>query len=111
LNPTNQNKTLQAESINSGETWVTYPVSDRVLVADAILSACAALPGIANPANNYTSVPGGFCQKGAVYPHTSPHITGLTPAGGNLGFKDWHAAWQRFEAMTPRTVSGAVFWW
>ena len=111
LNPTNQNQTLQTEAITYQGTSVSYPASERVLVADATLSAGASLPGIAHPENNYNSIAGGFCQKGVVYPHISPHLKGLIPAGGNLGYKDGHAAWRKFDVMTPRTVSGATFWW
>ena len=120
LNPTNQNKTLQAETINitTGPTPgpVTIGPSDRVLIADAILSVGSATPSYANPGNNYTSIAGGFQQNGVTYPHTSPHIgrNGM-PSGGTLGYKDGHAVWHKFldtqNPMTQRTIGGAVFWW
>jgi hypothetical protein len=41
----------------------------------------------------------------------SPHLKGNIPSGGHVGFKDGHAEWRKFPGMTPRTTSGAVFWW
>ncbi len=120
LDATNQNKTLQAESISFAALGrsVVVPVSDRVLIADAILSpnGGSALPGYAHPANNYTSIGGGFAAHGQnPYPHTSPHITkGGLPAGGSAGYKDGHAEWHKFgvpTVMSPRTTGGSVFWW
>ncbi len=112
---TNRNKTLQAEAVTLGGNTVTIPVSDRVLIADAILSDNASLPGYANPANNYVSINGGFQQNGSVYPHVSPHLKNGLPTGGDVGFKDGHAVWHNFKdsvnPMVPRTVSGKVFWW
>jgi hypothetical protein len=116
LDPTNQNKTLQAESITMGAKSILVSVAERVLVADAILSGGGATPGYSNPANNYTSIPGGFAARGQnPYPHTSPHITkGGLPAGGSAGYKDGHAEWHKFgvpTVMSPRTISGPPFWW
>jgi|GEM_PF-175711 len=109
LNPTNQNTTIQPEAVAnfpSPGVSTIYRASERVLVADAILSAGSALPGYAHPENNYTSIQGGFA-----YPHVSPHLKGNVPAGGNLGFKDGHVDWRDFRLMTPRTASGPSFWW
>ena len=115
LDPTNQNITFQPEGVSMAGSSVVIPVSDRVLIADAILSDNAALPCYANPGNNYTSVAGGFKQNGNTYNHTSPHISGSMPSGGDAGYKDGHAAWHKFKdgvkPMTPRTIGGKVFWW
>lgn len=112
LNSTNQNTTMLPETIKIGSIPVSAPpASERVLVADATISTTATLPGYAHPENNYVSIVGGFQQNGATYPMVSPHLQGNIPAGGNLGFKDGHVAWRKFEIMTPRTVSGAFFWW
>jgi len=115
LAPTNQNVTLQPESITMAGNSMVIPVSDRVLIADAILSDNANQPGYANPGNNYTAVYGGFQQNGVAYPHTSPHVIKGLPAGGDVGFKDGHAKWHKFKdaatPMTPRTIGGKVFWW
>ena len=114
LDPTNQNKTLQPEPITLAGKSVLVGVSDRVLIADAILSANGNTPGYSNPGNNYSTIYGGFQQNGQVYPHTSPHMKGSLPAGGDAGYKDGHAEWHKFGppiVMSPRTIGGATFWW
>jgi type II secretory pathway pseudopilin PulG len=116
LATTNWNTTLQPESINNfpfSGTSTVFPVSERVLAADAILSpaGAAATPGYQHPENNYAVIPGGFQWNGVVYPHTSPHLNGTVPSGGSVLYKDGHAEWQLFQDMVPRTTSGSVFWW
>ena len=113
LSPTNQNATIQPERFSFPLLGISYivPVSERVLVADATISFSATLPGYAHPENNYANIAGGFTQNGVTYPHVSPHLKGAVPVGGNLGFKDGHVAWRNFELMTPRSTSGAAFWW
>ncbi len=114
LNSTNQNTTILPEAVAnfpSPGTSTIYPASERVLVADAILSTGSALPGYAHPENNYTSIAGGFSYNGMTYPHVSPHLKGNVPAGGNLGFKDGHVDWRDFKLMTPRNPSAPCFWW
>ncbi len=112
LAATNQNTTLQPEAITlANNQTLLVPVSSRVLIADAILSDTATLPGYAHSGNNYTMIDGGFTQNGVLYPHTSPHVVKNLPTGGDTGYKDGHAEWVKFVYMTPRTVSGSVFWW
>ncbi len=103
----NQNRTINAEGTNITATIMSQVIStsDRVLMADAILSTGAA------PNRNFSSIGGGFQQNGAQYPHTSPHLEKQIPAGGNLGFKDGHVEWRKFKDMSIRTISGADFWW
>lgn len=114
LDATNQNKTLQAESISMGGISRLVPVSERVLIADAILSTGNATA--LNPANNYASIAGGFEVNNVIYNHTSPHIRGALPQGGSSGFKDGHAEWHKFSDPTrpfsPRTGGNSpYFWW
>jgi hypothetical protein len=92
---------------------ILISVSDRVLVADALLSENAVLPGYNNTGNNYVTISGGFMQNGVIYPNTSAHLKNSVPQGGNEGYKDGHATWIKFNSMTPRTdVSGVpYFWW
>ena len=77
--------------------------SERVLIADAILSIGA------NEAdrrqNRYTNIDGGW--RG----HRAPHLNGRIPAGGNIAFLDGHIEWRRFEKMRVRTTGGPSFWW
>jgi type II secretory pathway pseudopilin PulG len=112
LASTNQNSTILPEPlVLSGVRIPAVPAATRVLVADATISTGMAHPGYLHPENNYTYIDGGFEVNGMPYPHTSPHLKGNLPAGGNLGFKDGHVAWRPFTQMTPRTTSGTVFWW
>ena len=84
---TNRNKTLQAETPQGGGTVV--PVSDRVLVADAILSDGATTPCYSHAENNYINVQGGFQHpSGVYYTHTSPHVKKGMPTGGYEVFAD-----------------------
>jgi competence protein ComGC len=107
ISATNQNTTMLPEMIKNGSTYLPAPAaSDRVLVADATISDNLVLPGYAHPDNNYTTIQGGFYKS-----HVSPHLNGNIPAGGNVGFKDGHVAWRKFELMVPRTTSGRYFWW
>ncbi|HEX4350435.1 MAG TPA: prepilin-type N-terminal cleavage/methylation domain-containing protein [Verrucomicrobiae bacterium] len=111
LAPTNQNATLQPESITVGGITMLVPVSDRVLTADCIISVGNATPGTANSGNNYFSIPGGFTQNNVTYPHVSAHLKGQIPQGGNVGYKDGHAEWRKFDVMVPRTPNTTFFWW
>ena len=105
LNITNQNTTLQPESINIGGTPVLTSVSDRVLIADAILSYYPTpVPG--TEANGFTSIPGGYPIASL-----SAHLKGAVPMGGNVGYKDGHAEWRKFKGMTVRTDKFPYFWW
>ena len=106
---TNQNTKLQAEVAPGGTE--TIGVSSRELVACAIISANGTTPGISNPGNNYAAINGGFQKGGVVYPHTSPHLNGVLPSGGDIGYKDGHAEWRKLNDMTPRSSTGVVFWW
>lgn len=108
LSPTNQNKTIQTEPINIGGSYLVVPTSQRVLVADVILSNGNGLPGYLRPENNYVSIAGGFYLT-----HLSAHLNGQIPAGHNLGFKDGHVEWRPFDAtVVPRTGNIVpYFWW
>jgi prepilin-type N-terminal cleavage/methylation domain-containing protein len=109
LNATNQNTTLQPESIYDpmSATTFTTGTSDRILVADAVLS-------VPSGGNNFSSVPGSFQKNGAIYPHASPHLNNAgIPSGGYAGFKDGHAEWRLFQDMAIRGGGGNIpyFWY
>jgi prepilin-type N-terminal cleavage/methylation domain-containing protein len=104
LSSSNQNKTILAELVQVGAVSSTPPVSERILTADATISDSATLPATA--ANNFTDVEGGFYKR-----HLAPHLNGKIPRGGNVGFKDGHVEWRKFQVMLPRTEKGKVFWW
>jgi prepilin-type processing-associated H-X9-DG protein len=116
---TNANRTIHPEPIRYGPLMIRpQPAVDRVLTADATISETSQR----NPAQklsgnyNYTSIQGSF-----PIPHTSPHMKGKVPAGGNLGMLDGHVEWRGFENMTVRGYGGAggsqdngsspTFWW
>ncbi len=97
----NQNTTILAEPVR-GVSFSAPPNSERVLVADATLSAVAT----PFPTSNFTDLVLGFYK-----PFTSPHLRGRIPDGCNLGFKDGHVAWRKFDDMRVLTTSGLWFWW
>ena len=110
INPTNWNAALTPQTVVTGiASWPPPLASQRVLVADAVLSA----PGQNNETNretyNYTSIPGGTPTK-----MRTSHLDGFLPAGGNLGMLDGHVEWRAFQQMHVRTPVGSgtpVFWW
>ena len=91
----------------------TIPVesaSQRVLAADATLSAGADEANRQN--NNYINVQGGYQNPIGTYkPHTSPHLQGPLPSGGNLVMLDGHVEWRKFRLMHVRTTAAPYFWW
>jgi prepilin-type N-terminal cleavage/methylation domain-containing protein/prepilin-type processing-associated H-X9-DG protein len=113
LNTTNWNYSLIPQSIPYGPMGNTLPApspAERVLVADATISA----PGQNNEAMrgtyNYTDIIGGYVKH-----HTSPHLNGRIPSGGNLGMLDGHVQWRKFQTMHPQTdpndTGTPTFWW
>jgi prepilin-type N-terminal cleavage/methylation domain-containing protein len=113
VDPSYQNKTILPEAVaNYPSPGVSTIVSasERVLLADATISASSIQPGYLHPENNYTSISGGYTYNGVTYPHVSPHLKGNVPAGSNLGFKDGHVDWRDFSLMKPR-AGGFTFWW
>jgi len=107
----NQNTTLQPEHpLRFTNPKIYYPAitvsADRVLVADATISDPALGSYSQRYTYNYVNVKGGFYML-----HLSPHLKGTTPAGGNLGFKDGHVAWRKFDEMDQRCNGGESFWW
>jgi prepilin-type N-terminal cleavage/methylation domain-containing protein len=114
---TNQNTTLQPENITMSDgTVLRVAASDRVLIADAIISNNANTPSYAHPENNYVNVSIGFMPNGQSNQGISPHLVKTMPSGGNVGFKDAHATWHKFnDAVNPmvlRSDPGTLnFWW
>jgi prepilin-type N-terminal cleavage/methylation domain-containing protein/prepilin-type processing-associated H-X9-DG protein len=95
-------------------TTKTNNVSTEVLAADATIS----LPGqfAYNNRGQYTwnNCPGGYTVNGVPKPHTSPHLKGNFPNGGNILMLDGHVEWEKFDSMICRTLSSANipgFWW
>jgi prepilin-type N-terminal cleavage/methylation domain-containing protein/prepilin-type processing-associated H-X9-DG protein len=79
--------------------------SERILVADAILSYGA--NEMDRTKNRYAGIRGGWSK-----PHDSAHLTGKIPHGGNVLFLDGHTEWKKFDKMVVRTDgSDPSFWW
>jgi len=110
LNPTNYNVSLIPQPIKSGAiTYPPPPVSDRVLVSEAVLSAPGQNQLAQRATYNYLDVAGGYAKH-----HLTGHMNGRVPAGGNLGMLDGHVEWRKFQQMQPRTDPGSgapTFWW
>jgi prepilin-type N-terminal cleavage/methylation domain-containing protein/prepilin-type processing-associated H-X9-DG protein len=103
----NQNVKIYPTPIQIGPVTVTPIITDRVLIADATLSLDGQSAEASRFSYDYTSVPGGYPK-----PHTSPHLNGTIPSGGNLGMLDGHVEWRKFPQMYPRTLPGSpTFWW
>ena len=108
----NQNTTLQPEhpkrfvNLNVYYPNIVAP-ADRVLVADATISSPGGGTYAQRNTYNYTDVAGGFYLH-----HISPHLKGTAPAGGNVGFKDGHVVWRKFDDMDHRADGvNVTFWW
>jgi len=121
-----QNTTLNSETHLSGNALIYRDnVSDRVLMADVILSNNNGYP--AKPTQPFKGIGGGFYKQ-----HLSAHLgPGAMPRGGNILYKDGHAQWKKFNSppggfgVPPnnpwnpledtytmiRTSSGPWFWW
>lgn len=102
LNPTNVNSSILPQSVVTG--ILTYPPplpSKRVLLADATLNNAA------NGSGSWDSIQGGYNKS-----HTSAHMAGSIPAGGNVAFLDSHVEWRPFSQMTVRTAGTipSFFW-
>lgn len=128
LYTTNQNTTILQEDITVPllGTKMSIGVSDRVLMADATLSTSDPNGGQNSGFStgnkytyNYTRINGGFpgSNPGSI-PHMSPHLKGRFPNGGNIGFKDGHVEWRKFDDMIERVdpakeTIGPIpaFWW
>jgi len=111
----NQNTTLQPEhQLRFVFPKIFFPTivpaADRVLVADATICSPQGVTYAQRytyPGVSYTQVKGGF-----YIPHLSPHLKGGTvPSGGNVGFKDGHVVWRKFDDMDQRCNGGESFWW
>jgi prepilin-type N-terminal cleavage/methylation domain-containing protein len=71
-------------------------ITETELVADCVISEVP-------DTNNFTRV---VSTSGRVPFHTTSHLAGLRPAGGNILFTDMHVAWRNFRSMRLRTAPG-----
>jgi prepilin-type N-terminal cleavage/methylation domain-containing protein len=112
LEVTNQNPSILPVALTDRTAGITYPPpspTDRVLMADTVMSMPGQTSLLNRSANSYTGIRGGYSK-----PHRTSHMNGTLPAGGNLGMLDGHCEWRKFPQMFPRTAPGSgspVFWW
>jgi len=105
---TNQNASILPAPIPYGP--LVYPAphaSQRVLLADASLTASGQNPALAST-YQWTRIQGGYLAA-----HRTSHLNGLLPAGCNVSMLDGHVEWRGFGQMIPRTTSSGSpsFWW
>lgn len=98
------------ESINPapwkiGNVYVNPPPSERVIIADAVLSNGSNMQDRSQ--NKYKDIQGGW-QGGR---HRTSHMIGAMPEGGNILYLDGHVAWKEFRQMIVRTSGDPSFWW
>lgn len=109
---TNEDPNFQNFYLSSTKT---NTLSTRVLAADATISQ----PGEFNYNQRYSytwnSIPGGYQVNGVALPHTTPHLKGSVPNGGNELMLDGHVEWVKLDLMGCRTLQSATgvpgFWW
>jgi prepilin-type N-terminal cleavage/methylation domain-containing protein/prepilin-type processing-associated H-X9-DG protein len=100
---TNITESLNPQSWKIGSESVNPGPSERVTVADAVISAGANEKD--RTKNRYTKIDGGWAG------HRTSHLNGLLPAGGNLLFLDNHVEFRKFPKMVVRTDGDPAFWW
>lgn len=109
---TNQNPSMIPQSMsdtNAGITYAAQPTSDRILMADAVISKPGDADEIHRWLNSYVNIKGGYPKL-----HQTAHLEKTLPAGGNVGMLDGHVEWRKFLQMHVRTDPASrnpVFWW
>lgn len=110
---TNVNDKLEAHPASWQYDVITVPfgaLSSRVLLADPVIEITT------GGTTTWTEIQGSFPIR-----HTTAHMKGSVPAGGNLTFLDGHAEWRNFRLMVQRTskatglmqdsAAGPAFFW
>jgi prepilin-type processing-associated H-X9-DG protein len=75
-------------------------VSETELVADCVISEVP-------DTNNFTRI---TSTSGRVQFHTTSHLTGRRPAGGNILFADLHVTWRNFGCARTNPGLRPGFW-
>jgi len=113
LHVTNVTESFNPRPWTVNGVQVNPGASERVIAADGTLSNTDrrdTAPG----GRNFTHVYGGWGN--GTKPHSTAHLKGKLPDGGNLLFLDGHVEWRKFEKMVVRTVpphggGRPPFWW
>ena len=121
LNPTNWNvgtvpRTITFQNGPISGTMGPPPVSDRMLVADAVISSTSQNNPVLRNTYTYVNLVGYGAAAGWTGKHRTSHIIKTLPSGGNIAMLDGHVEWRKFELMYPRDVDGVPsttpqFWW
>lgn len=84
------------------------PTQDAGPLTERVLGACATITPGTSKVGPWNDAVGGTGIH-----HTSPHLTGKMPSGGNMLYMDAHASWKKFDLndWTCRTSSPFGFWW
>ncbi len=117
ITPTNVNYSILPTSIVNGA--ITHPapaVTERVLLADATITAAGDRNESQREQYSYVKISTGSGGVGGLEAHSSPHVNGKLASGGNLLMLDGHSEWRKLRAMSVRSVlsnGGPVpaFWW
>jgi len=112
-----QNHGLIATNVNPSIIPTNnMPGSLRVLVADATITAAGDRNELLRDTYSYVKIPTGSGGVTGLQYENSPHVNGITAAGGNLLMCDIHVEWRRLDDMHIRSIlsnNGGVpaFWW
>jgi prepilin-type N-terminal cleavage/methylation domain-containing protein len=93
-------KTTSRASLLVNGIFTPQPQTESFFVADATLSTLVA------GATNFAQVKGGWADV-----HSSPHLNGKVPIGGNAGAVDGHVEFRKFPKLIVRTTGDPSFWW
>ncbi|MDD5139561.1 MAG: prepilin-type N-terminal cleavage/methylation domain-containing protein [Verrucomicrobiales bacterium] len=88
--------------------------TEKVLVADATVSAGGQNDNAQRNTYKFTKIAGGWnlVTGNPDDLHETSHMSGSFPAGGNVVMLDGHGEWRKWEKMLPRTQGGSPgFWW
>jgi prepilin-type N-terminal cleavage/methylation domain-containing protein len=93
----------------------SIPVTDRVLLADATITAAGNITAALKFSYSYINIATGSGGGGVPF-FNSPHVNGSLAAGGNICACDNHVEWRKLDVMIARSVlsnNGPVpgFWW
>ncbi len=107
---TNLNYKLSAGSVVDTGSGVSYPIhaATRAVVACANMnqlgdSTSPLIEKTYTGNGGWTDVDGGYSKH-----HTSAHMNGPVPLGGNVGTLDGHVSWVPFSQMLPRCGDGGI---
>jgi prepilin-type N-terminal cleavage/methylation domain-containing protein/prepilin-type processing-associated H-X9-DG protein len=92
------------------------PSTDRVLLADATITASGDRDEAKRETYSYVKVGTGSGGVGTLDAHSSPHVNGRQALGGNVFMCDGHVEFRKLRAMHVRSVAAnggpvPAFWW